>query len=512
MTEIRKNNNIRVITDYLDETAKNHPDKLSFVDSNRGLTFSQLRMESLQIATTLIKKEYFKKPVAVFLDQSVECISSFMGIAYAGDFYTLIDTKMPTARIEKIMSTLNPAAIITDEKHKDTAETFAAGTDVLIYKDLMKTPADEKSVYDTVEKIVDTDIIYVLFTSGSTGIPKGVTIGHRSLIDFTEWTTSAFDINSNDVFGNQVPFFFDHSLTDIYGTLKSGATLYIIPKKCFIFPIKLLEFIKEKQVNTVVFVPSVLCNVANLDLLTKCDVTCLKKIIFGGEAMPNKQLNYWRRNIPDALYGNIYGPTEGTGVCAFYIANRSFADNESFPIGWPCRNADVFVLNEKNKLVQGNEQGELCIRGTSLAYGYYNNPERTDAAFVQNPLNTAYPEKIYRTGDVVHYNDRGELIYDGRKDFQIKHNGHRIELGEIDTEVSSLDGVDMCCALYDKANDKIVLYYTGTAEIAWIRKSLATLIPDYMIPNVIEKLDEIPLNLNGKIDRAFLNQKVNEGK
>ncbi len=505
-----KKKDIRVITDYLDITAENYPEKLSFVDSNRGLTFSDLRQESLKIATVLINKDYFKKPIAVFLDQSVECISSFMGIAYAGDFYTLIDTKMPAARIEKIMTTLNPAAIITDEKHKESASVFAGETEVLVYTELMQNDVNEEKVYQTVEKIVDTDVIYVLFTSGSTGIPKGVTIGHRSLIDFTEWTTSAFDINSNDVFGNQVPFFFDHSLTDIYGTLKSGATLYIIPKKCFIFPIKLLEFIKEKQINTVVFVPSVLCNVANLDLLTKCDVTCLRKIIFGGEAMPNKQLNYWRKNIPNALYGNIYGPTEGTGVCAFYIADREFADNESFPIGWPCRNADVFVLNDKNELVQGSEQGELCLRGTSLAYGYYNNQERTDAAFVQNPLNMAYPEKIYRTGDVVHYNERGELIYDGRKDFQIKHNGHRIELGEIDTEVSSLDGVDMCCTLYDRANDKIVLYYTGTADSVEIRKSLAALIPDYMIPNKIESLKEMPLNLNGKIDRALLNKQVNE--
>ena len=503
------NCSIRVITDYLDISAQKCPDKLSFVDINRGLTFKQLRHESLQIATSLITKRYFKKPVAVFLEQSVECISSFMGIAYAGDFYTLIDTKMPQARIEKIISTLNPSAIITDSSHKDEALAFAENAEVLVYSDLMQTEADEDVVYKTVNKIVDTDVIYVLFTSGSTGVPKGVTIGHRSLIDFTEWTTNAFDINCNDIFGNQVPFFFDHSLTDIYGTLKSGATLYIIPKKLFIFPVKLLEFIREKQVNIVVFVPSVLCNIANLDLLTKIDVSCLKKIIFVGVAMPNKQLNYWRKHIPTALYGNIYGPTEGTGVCAFYIADRQFADNESFPIGYPCHNADVFVLNDNNQLVKGKEQGELCIRGTSLAYGYYNNQERTDASFVQNPLNSAYPEKIYRTGDIVHYNEYGELIYDGRKDFQIKHNGHRIELGEIETEVSSLDSIDMCCCVYKKEKDMIFLFYTGSAEVIDIRKKLASILPDYMIPNKIEHLNKMPLNLNGKIDRALLNKEVN---
>lgn len=499
---------IRVITDYLDITAEKYPDKLSFVDTNRGITFSELRNEALLIATNLIDKEFFKKPVAVFLEQSVECIASFMGIAYAGDFYTLIDTKMPQARIEKIMTTLNPSAIITDEKHKDAASKFAGNAEVLVYSDLLNIKLDEESVYRTVGKIIDTDVIYVLFTSGSTGIPKGVTIGHRSLIDFTEWTTTAFGINNNDVFGNQVPFFFDHSLTDVYGTLKSGATLYIIPRKCFIFPVQLLEFIREKQINTVVFVPSVLCNVANLDLLKNCDVTCLQKIIFGGEAMPNKQLNYWRKNIPNALYGNIYGPTEGTGVCAFYIADRDFADDESFPIGYPCRNADVFVLNKDNKLVSGDEQGELCIRGMSLAYGYYNNPEKTNAAFVQNPLNTSFPERIYRTGDLVHYNKRGELIYDGRMDFQIKHNGHRIELGEIDTVASSLDGVDMCCTLYEKDVDKIVLFYTGLAESSEIRKKLAALVSDYMIPNKMIRLEKMPLNFNGKIDRVELQRKM----
>ena len=362
----------------------------------------------------------------------------------------------------------------------------------------------EEILSDVAKNISNMDVLYVLFTSGSTGTPKGVTIGQRSVMDYTEWVTETFHVDECAVLGNQAPFYFDNSVLDIYQMIHTGATLYVIPRKLFRFPLRLLEYVRDYGINMVFWVPSVLCNIANFDLLEACDVSCMKKILFAGEVMPNKQLNYWRRHLPDALFANLYGPTEITVDCTYYIVDREFADEEPLPIGIPCRNSDVLVLNDQGKSVTGSEQGELCVRGISLAYGYYNDPERTAESFVQNPLRLEYPELIYRTGDLVHYNDRGEIMYDGRKDFQIKHMGHRIELGEIEAVASSLENVKSVCCFYDEAKGQILLCYGGDAEEGKVREALLHRLPDYMVPRRCISMDDLPLNQNGKIDRVKL--------
>ena len=254
------------------------------------------------------------------------------------------------------------------------------------------------------------DILYVLFTSGSTGIPKGVIISHRSVIDYTEWAAETFHFDSHTIFGNQAPFYFDNSVLDIYSTIRNGAALYIIPQMLFSFPIRLLEYIRDHNINTIFWVPTVLSRVADIGVLEHCEIGCLENILFAGEVMPAKQLNIWMRRLPDALYANLYGPTEITVDCTYFIVNRKIEDNEPVPIGYPCRNSDILVLNKENQLVKGEEKGELCVRGTSLSLGYYNNPEKTKRVFVQNPLHHLYEDRIYRTGDIVHYNERGEVV------------------------------------------------------------------------------------------------------
>lgn len=495
---------VRLVTDYLDLTAQRFASKTAFVDSNREITFSEVKNEALKIATELANKNIFKQPIVIYLDKSVEVLVSFMGVAYSGNFYTPIDTGMPSSRIEKIMETLNPAAIITDEAHKEAVKAFSSTTPVLFYENIQKNKADEKLIESVREKILDTDILYVLFTSGSTGTPKGVIISHKSCIDYAEWVTKTFNISDETIFGEQAPFYFDNSILDIYQTLKNGATMYIIPQKFFMLPKQLFEFLAEKKVNTIFWVPSALCIMANLKAVGKFPVPSLKKVLFCGEVMPNKQLNIWRKAFPDCLFANLYGPTEITDVCAYYIVDREFSDDESLPIGFACENTEIIVLNEKNELVKGDEKGELCVRGICLSYGYYNNSEKTNAAFVQNPLNPYYPEIIYRTGDIVHYNERHELMYDCRKDFQIKHMGHRIELGEIETAVSAVEGVEQNCCLYDTEHSKIVMFFTGSIEAQQIIDAIKNTVPEYMIPNKKIKLAKMPINLNGKIDRVEL--------
>ena len=328
------------------------------------------------------------------------------------------------------------------------------------------------------------------------------------MIDLVDCVTETFDITEEDIFGNQAPFYFDMSVLDIYCSIKSGATNYIIPKYLFTQPVLLLNYLKENGINTISWVPSALIVVAKLKALYKVDLShVLKRVMFCGEVMPNKYLNVWRKHLPNVLYVNLYGPTEATHSCTYYIVNRTFTDDEPLPIGIPMKNTDILVLTDKNELVSGNEIGELCIRGVSLSTGYYNDTERTNEVFIQNPLNQSTIELIYRTGDLVRYNEFGEL-YLSRKDPQIKHLGNRIELGEIELAVFSLQEISLCCCVYDELRHKIVLFIDEDLDIAYINKQISKLLPKYMLPDRVIVLNKMPMNQNGKIDRAALKKMI----
>ena len=494
---------------WLDETAKRLPNKLALQDISGNITYQEYRSKSLAIAYKIVElnKGEMKKPVVVYLEKGKEVLVSFMGVAYSGCFYSPIDTEMPPSRVNKILEVLKPEIVITTNKLKTNFEKFNFYGSYIIYEETICSEEDETAVKPYTEKIVDTDLLYVLFTSGSTGVPKGVSICHRSVIDYIDWVTETFNITQKDTFGNQAPFYFDNSILDIYSCMKTGATLNIIPKKLFFQPVPLLEYIKYNKINTIFWVPSALIVVSKLKAFRNVDLSdTLKRVLFCGEVMPNKQLNIWRKFLPNVTYANLYGPTEITDACTYYIVDREFSDDEPLPIGIPMSNTDILVLNDEDKLVTDDEVGELCVRGTSLAMGYYNNPEKTRSAFVQNPLNKAVPEIIYRTGDLVRYNEYREIIYISRKDFQIKHLGHRIELGEIETAISSLEEVTLNCCLYDEKNQRIVLFVDAQVDRDYIKERIEKLVPEYMIPGKVIYLENMPINANGKIDRIKLKE------
>ena len=527
------------VTYWLDETAARFPDKTAYADANKEVTFGQLRTQARAIACELTARGLFKKPVAVFLEKGVDVLISFMGVAYSCNFYSPIDVDMPGSRVNKILEVLEPSVVITTGALREVFLAYDYKGEFLLLEDVVirkaaagrissseecpeaaleksqdengdaavSESAREEALEVARRKGVDTDLLYVLFTSGSTGVPKGVTINHRAVIDYIDWVTETFEITEKDSFGNQAPFYFDNSILDIYSTLKTGATTYIIPKTLFAQPVPLLEYLKEKKINTIFWVPSALIVVAKLKAFKNVDLSdTLRRVLFCGEVMPNKQLNVWRKFLPDVQYANLYGPTEITDACTYYIVDREFSDEEPLPIGFPMPNTDILVLNGKNELVTGEEPGELCVRGTSLSMGYYKNPEKTREAFVQNPLNDAVPELIYRTGDIVKYNERGEIIYLSRKDFQIKHMGHRIELGEIETAVSSLPEISLNCCLYDEKRQKIVLFIEEELDKAYINEKISHLVPEYMLPNKVVRVEKMPINANGKIDRVKLKE------
>ena len=292
-----------------------------------------------------------------------------------------------------------------------------------------------------------------------------------------------------------------------------GATIVLLDASLASFPARLLETLHENHVNFIFWVPSIMVNIANMDLFTKMQPPALKLVWFAGEVFPTKPFLYWYDNMPDTTFVNLYGPIEITLDCTFHVVKDRPDEDKPLPIGVPCRNTDILILNEEDELCKTGEEGELCVRGTSLAMGYYNYDEKTNAAFVQNPLNRSYPELIYRTGDIVCRDENALIQFRGRKDSLVKHMGYRIELGEIEhVIINELGLVKYCCAVYQFDKKEIILYYEKAEEIsgAEFRKMLMKKFPAYMIPAVYIRMDLLPRNTNGKIDRLLLKNKINE--
>lgn len=501
------------VLEYLENTVINHADKIAVIDGDRKITFGRLQECAQRLATTLIKRDTKSHcPVAVYLPKGSDCLVGFLGTLYSGNFYVPIDTKSPIPRVTAILGNLQPLFVITSAQYLKTLQSIGVKNNSIILIEAAHEQSGEieyDQIVRRVDQTVDTDPVYIIYTSGSTGLPKGVVIPHRGVIDYIDWAAECFSIGLGEIIGSQSPFTFDNSTLDIFLTLATGATLVIIPEQMFAFPATLMAYINEMKISFIFWVPSILVNVAKLQVLDQVKVGSLKKVLFAGEVMPSKHLNYWRKSIPGALYANLYGPTEITVDCTYYIVDRYFEDTESIPIGTACRNSDIIILDKANqRVVEPNRLGELCVRGSSLALGYWNDPNKTNSAFVQNPLQTYYPERIYRTGDLVYLNERDEIIYSGRMDSQIKHMGYRIELGEIENAVLSLSEIGKACVLYNNEIKEIALFFEAQKKTTpgIIRQKLGQLLPKYMIPTRYYNVDEIPLNDNGKIDRPRLSK------
>ena len=492
------------ILEYLEATVAVKPNKVAFSDADTSLTFGQVYDQARSVATALNRAGYYKKPVVVFMRKQPATLAAFFGAIYAGCYYVPLDDEMPRHRIELIFKTLEPGALICDETTKELAAELNYQGQIFSYDSLAFGEADDAALQEIRSHQLDIDPIYIVFTSGSTGVPKGVMACHRSVIDYIEHLCDVLKFDEDSVFGNQTPLYFDAYLKEVIPTLKYGATTVLIPKQLFMFPIKLVEFINEHHINTLCWVVSALTMISSFSTFDTVKPEYLRTIAFASEVFPMKQFKRWKKALPNCRFINLYGPTETTGICCYYEVDREFQDNETLPIGGPFPNTQILLLDENDQVPPVGEQGEICVRGTRLTLGYYCNPEKTAEAFVQNPLNKLYPELIYRTGDLGKLNERGELEFAGRKDYQIKHMGHRIELGEIEVIVNMHPQVRSACCIFDDVKKKIVLYYTGDLELAAVTEYVKSKLPRYMIPNVTRQLENLPLTPNGKIDRNLL--------
>lgn len=479
----------RHVLDWLETSAKRRPEAVSFEDEQSRLTYGELHRRAREIGTALAGRVRRQSPVLILMEKSPACIAAMLGTVYAGCFYTPIDPGMPQARMALIADVLHPALILCESALVQTAQ--ALGAPVLTVEEI-PAHVDDRVLAALRGEHIDNDLLYVLFTSGSTGLPKGVSITHRSVVDFIDWAVDALNITPEVRFGNQAPLYFDNSVLDVYCALRRGACVHFIPRRYFLFPGKMTEYLQAAAINTIFWVPSALTSVANAGALERC-APKLSRIYFCGETMPCKTLNAWRRACPEARFVNMYGPTEITDVCTWYPVERAFDDGDSLPIGRPCANTRILLLD-----------GEICVTGTCLSPGYYNAPERTREAFVQNPLRPEIHEIIYKTGDLGAYNERGELMFLGRKDSQIKRHGYRIELGEIECAVCALPQTETACCLYDEAKEQVICFYVGQDDDKAIRRQLKERLPKYMIPDVVVHKPSLPKTGNGKVDRMLL--------
>ena len=494
------------VLQYLERSAAASPSNIAVADEMYACSYQELLEDARKIGSGLCQHFPAGSPVPVFMEKSVETLKLFFGAVYAGCFYVLINPEFPAPRVQAILETLNARKIVTSHAFSEKLSAMD-GLDVLFLEDLLQTPEDTAALDKVRENALDTDPLYANFTSGSTGVPKGVVVCHRSVIDFIEHFTSLFSITQEDVIGNQAPFDFDVSVKDIYSAMKTGARLEIIPKPLFSQPAKLLDHLCDRKITTMIWAVSALCLVTTFHGLDYRVPETVNKVLFSGEAMPMKHLKQWMSHLPEAHFINLYGPTEITCNCTWHEVERGREYPDGLPIGRSFPNERVFLLDEENHLVTApGMHGEICVTGTALALGYYNNPTQTESRFVQNPLVTAYPQRMYRTGDLGWYNEQGELFFAGRKDFQIKYMGHRIELEEIERALSGVEGVERACCVFDEKKGRLTAYYVGEIEGKDIRHTLSATLPVFMLPGTYVKLPEMPLNKNGKIDRKSLHR------
>lgn len=486
------------ILSYLYDTAARVPDKPAFSDGQCTLSFRALVQKTESVAAFLLKNRRSSGPVGVFMERSPLEIAVFLGVVRAGCLYVPMDAEMGEERLNGIAARMRLGCVLADEQALAAAKKLVPDGTYAAEEALACAAGELPPLSGT-----DTDPFYTVFTSGSTGIPKGVCGCHRAVIDYAEHMLPAVGIGEDAVMGCQAPLYFDACFKELLACIVKGASVYLVPRPLFSQPLQLMEYLNRYRINTVCWVASALSLVAALKTFKYVKPVYMKTVCFGSEVFPPKHLRAWQEACPEAKFYNLYGPTECTGMSCVYPVSGPVADDAKIPIGKPFVNTRVYLIDENGKEAR---EGEIYIGGTCVTLGYYNDPARTAEVFVQNPLHGDFADRVYRTGDLGAYDENGDLIFLGRADQQIKRMGHRIELGEIESAAASLPGVDRCVCLAEQKTGLLLLLYTGQAESGAVLAALDKKLPVFARPQRAERLGDMPVTPNGKTDRRKLKE------
>ena len=515
-----------ILQQLLTNSARQHPDKPAVWARGRILTYRELNERSNQVAHLLSSRGVQKGDrVGIYFFKSVESLAAMFGVLKAGGVYVPLDPLAPVERIAYIISNCEIKALITSgEKLRglDTSkipsvraylitEDKANGLhreDVIAWSELSSFPADHSPELQA----TTTDLAYILYTSGSTGRPKGVMISHQNALTFVEWCAEEFQVRSDDHLSNHAPLHFDLSVFDVYNAMLAGATVHMVAEETAKFPASLAKFIEEQQITIWYSVPSALVFLLLHGNMKAEKLAKLRILLFAGEVFPMKYLKQLADFLPHIDLYNLYGPTE-TNVCTYYKVDRErLKTQEKLPIGRACANTEVFAVDDQDHIVtKVGETGELYARGPGVCAGYWADPEKTHKMCVPNRFQPNFEEKMYKTGDLVMFDEYGDYLFLGRRDSQIKSRGYRIELGEIESALLSHPAVREAAALAipDEeigARIKAVVapHEQGTLTMVDLQKHCAARIPSYMVPEMIELRETLPKTSTGKIDRVSL--------
>jgi amino acid adenylation domain-containing protein len=525
----------------LTEAAARQPQRPAVASEGCLLTYQELDQLSNKVARALLRLGVAPADrVGILAPKSAAAVVGLYGVLKAGACYVPLDPKAPSGRLCHIVRDSGATVIVTDEaraaqaailadvvprppgvlvvglpggpEREKAAGVPAGGADTMPWTAV----AEESGEPLAEERAIETDLAYILYTSGSTGIPKGVMISHRNSLTFVDWAAAAAELGERDRVCSPAPLIFDLSVFDIFATCRAAACLTVLPEGAATFPVSIARFLEAERISVWYSVPSILTLLARYGSLQQFDLSDLRMVIFAGEVFPPKHLARLIAELPHARYLNWYGPTE-TNVCTAFELPASWADAQPAPIGKACANTEVFaVTSEGRRVSRPGEEGELYVRGPSLMRGYWGQPAKTSEALVRNPFRAEYDEFVYRTGDLVTLEPAGNYVFLGRRDSMAKIRGYRVELGEVEATLYRHPAIREAAVLpvpdelLGSRLRAIVTADGGNLTRETVLDHCRRWLPDYMVPDIVEFREEMPRTSTGKVDRAGLTQEQNE--
>jgi len=520
-----------VLHHLLSGAAERWPHEPAIRLADQVLTYSELEERSNQLARAIRARGATRgERIAVLARKSFEAYAGMYGILKAGCAYVPLDSRAPTERLtyilrdcgvsgvvatpgmKRVVRELRPSQLDITWFHVGDEPPQADGATIVGQEEISsqetRPPADVHAI--------DTDLAYILYTSGSTGLPKGVMISHLNALTFVRWSREYAAVTQGEHVSGHAPLHFDLSIFDTYATALAGATLLPVPEGTSTFPASQAGWMIDNGINVWYSVPSALTMIAQHPSFEELSFPSLRVVIFAGEVFPAKYLKAWIERVPEASFLNWYGPTETNVVTAYTVTERPEELSQPVPIGRPCENTHVFLEDENRDRVESPaETGEVCVRGSCVAMGYWGDPDKTRASFVDENRQPWLTGKIYRTGDLATMDESGNFHFQGRRDHQIKSRGYRIEIGDVEAALCDVEEVGE--AVVVPVPDELIgvrlvavvaLQHGAAAQEADILESVADVLPRYMIPEAVQLRPDLPKTSTGKIDRQAIGESI----